>query len=40
MQTTELFLAPVLMLELGENQRENNLTGVRKKINDIYEPTW
>ena len=40
MKTTELFLAPVLMLELGENQRENNLTGVRKIINDIYEPTW
>ena len=28
---TPVFLAPVLMLELGGNQRENNLTGVRKK---------
>ena len=31
MKTPELFLATVLMLELGGNQRENNLTGVRKK---------
>ena len=39
MKTPELFLAPVLMLEIGENQRENNPTGSGKKYNGIYEPT-